>query len=69
MSNPYIAKASVSIKVPPSKVWEALTTPRLTKQYFFGVDILTDWKPGSPIIYKGEWEGKPFEDWWVNDDL
>jgi uncharacterized protein YndB with AHSA1/START domain len=32
------------------------------KQYFFGADIVTDWKVGSPIIYKGEWEGKPFED-------
>ena len=62
MSNPYIAKATVSIKAPSSKVWEALTTPRLMKQYFFGADIVTDWKVGSPIIYKGEWEGKPFED-------
>lgn len=43
-------------------MWEALINPELIKQYFFGVDVVTDWKEGSPILYKGEWEGKPFEE-------
>jgi uncharacterized protein YndB with AHSA1/START domain len=24
--------------------------------------VTTDWKVGSPITYKGEWEGKQYED-------
>jgi uncharacterized protein YndB with AHSA1/START domain len=62
MKNNFIAKATVTINAPKSKVWEAFTTPRLLKQIFFGADVITDWKVGSPIIYRGEWEGKPYED-------
>jgi hypothetical protein len=32
------------------------------KQYFFGTNLICDWKVGSPILFTGEWEGKPFED-------
>jgi hypothetical protein len=28
----------------------------------FGTDVISDWKVGSEIIYRGEWQGKPFED-------
>ncbi len=62
MDKSFIAKATVTINAPKSKVWEALTTARILKQFFFGADIVTDWKVGSSIIYKGEWEGKPYED-------
>jgi uncharacterized protein YndB with AHSA1/START domain len=62
MNKTFIAKAIITINEPSSKVWEALTTPSMIKQYFFGVDIVTDWKVGSPIIYKGQWQGKSFED-------
>ena len=62
MKNTFIAKSTITINAPAAKVWEALTTPALIKQYFFGVDVVTDWKVGSPIIYKGQWQGKSFED-------
>jgi uncharacterized protein YndB with AHSA1/START domain len=55
-------KVSVTIEAPASKVWEALTTPDLIKEWFFGVDTDTDWKEGSPIVHRGEWKGKPYED-------
>jgi uncharacterized protein YndB with AHSA1/START domain len=58
----YIAKATIIIHAPTSKVWDALTEPRLIKQYMFGTDVTTDWKVGSPITYKGIWNGKPYED-------
>ncbi len=58
----HIAKVSTVIKAPASKVWEALTKPELVKKYFFGTDVITDWKVGSPIIYRGVWEGKPYEE-------
>ena len=45
-----------------SKVWEALTKPELIKKYFFGTEVVTDWKEGSPIIWRGIWEGKPYEE-------
>ena len=62
MKNTFIAKATITINVTVAKAWRALTTPAIIKQYFFGVDVVTDWKVDSPIIYKGQWQGKPFED-------
>lgn len=62
MKNNLTAKATITINAPAAKVWEALTAPEYTKKIYFGADVITDWKVGSPIIYKGMWEGKPFED-------
>ena len=62
MKNDLTAKASVIIKAPPSKVWAALTEPRIIKQYFFGTNTVTDWKVGGPIQFRGQYEGKPYED-------
>lgn len=56
------ARIVTDIQAPPAKVWEALTTSAIVKRYFFGVDIVTDWKVGGPLIYRGEWNGKSFED-------
>jgi uncharacterized protein YndB with AHSA1/START domain len=53
---------SVTIGAPITRVWEALTTPDLIKQWFFGVDTETDWKEGSPIVHRGEYQGRPYED-------
>ncbi len=62
MNETFIAKTSITINAPKSKVWEALTKPELIKQYLFGTEVTTDWQVGSPITYKGIWEGKAFED-------
>jgi len=56
------AKATITIDAPTSKVWDALTRSDLVKQYLFGTDVITDWKVGSPISYKGVWQGKAYED-------
>ncbi|MCW5911088.1 MAG: SRPBCC domain-containing protein [Cyclobacteriaceae bacterium] len=53
---------TTTIQAPAEKVWAAITQPELVKQYFFGTSLVTDWKPGSPIYFRGEWEGKPYED-------
>jgi uncharacterized protein YndB with AHSA1/START domain len=53
---------SITFRVPIEKVWEALTTPEVIKRWFFGVDTLTDWRVGSPISHKGEYQGRPYED-------
>jgi uncharacterized protein YndB with AHSA1/START domain len=62
MAIDFPATATTTINAPIEKVWEALTDPKLVKQYFFGVDLFTDWQAGSDIAYKGEWEGVPFEE-------
>ena len=45
-----------------SEVWDALTDKESVKKYFFGTELNTDWKVGSPIIFKGNWEGQSYED-------
>jgi uncharacterized protein YndB with AHSA1/START domain len=62
MDKKYIANVTIKINAPVSKVWEALTKPELIKQYMFGTEVTTDWRAGSPITYKGMWEGKAYLD-------
>jgi uncharacterized protein YndB with AHSA1/START domain len=51
----------VDIVAPASKVWRALTEPDLVKQWQYGSDLLTTWEPGTPIIFRNEWNGQVFE--------
>ena len=62
MTSNITGKASIKIDAPSSQVWEALTTPEIIKKYFFGTNAISDWKVGSPLIFRGEWEGKQYED-------
>jgi len=62
MSKTFVAKATVTINAPTSRVWDALTKPELIKQYLFGTEVTTDWRVGSPITYQGTWEGKAYKD-------
>ena len=50
------------IKAPLEKVWEALTSPEIVKQYFFDTDLVTTWEIESPIYFQGEWEGQKYQD-------
>ena len=51
----------VEIVAPAIKVWLALTVPELVKQWQYGSDLLTTWEPGTPIIFRNEWNGQVFE--------
>jgi len=62
MEKDFIAKSSITIDVPVAKVWDALVNPEVIKQYMFGTQVVSDWKENSPIIWKGLWDGKPYED-------
>jgi uncharacterized protein YndB with AHSA1/START domain len=62
MSKNLIAKASLTIQAPADKVWNALVDPQAIRQYMFGANAVSDWREWSPIIWKGEWQGKPYED-------
>jgi uncharacterized protein YndB with AHSA1/START domain len=55
------SESSVKILAPASKVWLALTAPDLVKQWQYGSDLLTTWEPGTPIVFRNEWNGQVFE--------
>jgi uncharacterized protein YndB with AHSA1/START domain len=58
MDKPLFIKNSIVIDAPADKVWDALTNPEQTKKYMFGCETVSDWKPGSPLLWKGTHEGK-----------
>lgn len=57
-----LLETRISIAAPAEKVWTALTNPALVKQYFFGTELVTTWQIGSPIFFRGNWEGQAYED-------
>lgn len=56
------AQASRMIPAKAERVWETLTSKAGMRAYMMGADVETDWKVGSPITMRGEFDGKPFED-------
>src|SRR5688572_509040 len=62
MNQNLIAKATVNIAAARYQVWDALVTPAAIKQYMFGTNVESDWEVGSPITWKGEWQGRAYED-------
>jgi uncharacterized protein YndB with AHSA1/START domain/DNA-binding transcriptional ArsR family regulator len=38
------------IEAPPELVWQGLTDPAFTRRYW-GIELLSDWKPGSPYSF------------------
>jgi uncharacterized protein YndB with AHSA1/START domain len=57
MAQPLVVTNTISIHAPATKVWDALTNPEQTKKYMFGCEALSDWQPGSPLIWKGTFNG------------
>src|SRR5262245_5674619 len=62
MEKGLVAHAVVLISAPIEKVWDALVNPQTIKQYMFGTQVSSDWTAGSAILWKGEWQGKRYED-------
>jgi len=62
MPQDFIAKATATINAPRPEVWRALVTPATIKQYMFGTEVESDWQEGSPVLWKGEWQGRSYED-------
>jgi len=58
MEQPLIVKNTIQINAPIGRVWDALVNPEMTKIYMFGCEAVSDWKPGSPLLWKGQYEGK-----------
>jgi uncharacterized protein YndB with AHSA1/START domain len=62
MAKGLVAKASAKIDAPVSVVWDALVNPEVISKYMFGTQVISRWKRGSSITWKGVWEGKSYED-------
>jgi len=62
MSRGFEAISTVTIRATRREVWNALTDPEKVKRYMHGTDMSTDWKEGSPIVWRGEWKGRSYED-------
>ncbi len=54
----FTVEKDIIIKADPSVVWDALTDPKKTKQYFLSCEAISDWKTGDPILYKMISDGK-----------
>jgi len=52
----------IEIDASAEKIWDALINPEKIKQYLYGTEAISEWKSGSPIIFQGAWEGKPYQD-------
>lgn len=57
MTERFIRK-TVDIDSPVETVWKILTDSAFIPQYMFGCNAETDWKPGSPLLWKGAADGK-----------
>jgi uncharacterized protein YndB with AHSA1/START domain len=53
-----IVSNQVSINGSLSQVWDMLINPAKTKLYMFGCETVSDWNPGSKLLWRGNYEGK-----------
>ena len=58
----HVAVAETEIDASPEDVWSALTDPNKIKEYMFGSEVETNWTKGGSIVWKGEYEGKKYQD-------
>jgi uncharacterized protein YndB with AHSA1/START domain/predicted enzyme related to lactoylglutathione lyase len=58
----HVAKTAITINASLAKVWDAFVNPKVIREYMFGTEVVSEWKVGSPIVWKGVWKGKKYED-------
>ena len=62
MTQVFSASTGIEIDAPPHRVWQTLVEPGLVARYMHGTAVETDWAVGSPIVWRGEWQGRRYED-------
>src|SRR3954468_18520599 len=62
MERKHVSRASIAIEASSADVWDALVNPATAKQYFFGANVHSDWKEGSPITFTGEFNGHSYHE-------
>lgn len=58
----HVATVATRIAASRDEVWRVLTAPGSRPEIMFGAETVTDWRVGSPVVWRGEWQGRPFED-------
>lgn len=54
MNGEFVISKEIEIDAPASKVWEALTSSAYTRRYMFALDVDSDWKEGSAVVWTGD---------------
>lgn len=62
MERRHVSRASVEITASSAEVWDALVTPATARQYFFGAEVHSDWRAGSPITFTGSFNGRSYHE-------
>lgn len=58
MDKPLTIKNTIEINASATRVWDVLVNPQETKKYMFGCETVSDWKKGSELLWRGEYEGR-----------
>jgi uncharacterized protein YndB with AHSA1/START domain len=58
MVNDVMVTRSIVLNATPERVWEALTHPGMTRQYFYNCEVQCDWQPGSTLKWIGNYKGR-----------
>ncbi len=58
----YDSEVTTTVDAPVAKVWDALINPILVEQYMMGAHVESDYSIGSPIHWRGEMNGTPYDD-------
>jgi uncharacterized protein YndB with AHSA1/START domain len=62
MAEVFQAEVGLEVDAPPERVWEVLVEPELVARYMHGTTLETGWQVGGPIVWRGDWQGRPYED-------
>jgi uncharacterized protein YndB with AHSA1/START domain len=55
-----ITRHTLDVDAPVSTLWKVLTNNEFIQKYMFGCLAETDWKPDSPLLWKGAADGKVY---------
>jgi uncharacterized protein YndB with AHSA1/START domain len=58
----YVARAEIDVAAPRRTVWRVLTSNGKRPEIMFGAQVVSEWRLGSSIVWRGEWQGTAFED-------
>ncbi len=52
-----VIRKSIEVNAPLEILWKILTDSQYIRQYMFGCNAETDWKPGSELLWRGAADG------------
>ena len=61
MAETFVGHASVTINTSRAHIWDALVNPEKIKRYMPVTSVVSDWRENSPIVWRSEFQDKPFE--------